>query len=200
MDRFSKLSISLRYYLQGKGYYNALKAWNFAEDFHCGYRKDGVSPELIHQIEIGHYLRTMPILPDEELCLAVGFLHDTAEDKNVAFVEISNLFGSDVARHVQTLSKTFRGVSMKTEAYYYQGIALHPVTALVKGADRINNVGSMVGVFTPEKQKAYCVETREFVIPMLKQARRSFPEYEPSFENMKHNLNQQLILIEKMSP
>jgi len=199
MTRFDKLSISLRYYLLGRGYFGALKAWDFAQSLHSGFRKDGVTPEFQHQIEIVHYLRTMPNIPEPELIYTIALLHDTAEDKDVSFDEIAAKFGQEVACHVQTLSKVYRGsMQIDTKTYYGQ-IAKHPFTAIVKGADRIHNIGSMVGVFTPQKQLMYVEETLHYVVPMLKTARRSFPEYEAIFENMKHHLNSQLTLIRKIN-
>lgn len=212
MNRFEKLSISLRYYLIGKGYHNALKAWTFAEPFHTGFRKDNVTPDWQHQIEVANLARLMPcmiigvmtnshaispLLPDPELCLTVALLHDTPEDKDVPFEEIKSLFGSDVARNVRTLSKRFRGVSVPTDVYYDQ-IAMDPVTAIVKGCDRDINVGTMVGVFTKQKLFGYVEESKTYVIPMLKKARRSFPEYETTFEMLKHSITQKLTLIEKI--
>jgi (p)ppGpp synthase/HD superfamily hydrolase len=197
MDRFSKLSISLRYYLLGKGYHTALKAWDFAQPFHDGFRKDQKTPDYQHQIEVAHYLRTLPILSDPELTFTVAFLHDTPEDKDVSFEELSHRFGSDASKHVRTLSKTHRGVSIPHQVYY-AGIATDPLTALVKGADRKRNIGTMVGVFTRPKLINYLAETEEAVIPMLKKARRGFPEYEPSFENINQSLKQELFLIKEI--
>jgi (p)ppGpp synthase/HD superfamily hydrolase len=197
MTHFDKLSISLRYYLLGKQYYTALKAMNFAGNLHNGFRKDGVTPEFQHQVEIALYMRTLPILPDDELSFCVAMLHDVSEDKDISFIELAHKFGQEVSTHVRTLSKTHRGVSIPTDIYYSQ-IALNPVTATVKGCDRIHNVGSMVGVFTQEKQQAYVVETNTYVVPMMKSARRNFPEYDATFENMKHTLGPQLAIISKL--
>jgi hypothetical protein len=197
MTRFEKLSISLRYYLIGKGYNNALKAWHFAEPFHDGFRKDGITKDWQHQLEVANLVRLMPLFPDPELCLTVALLHDTPEDKDVPFEEIKNLFGTEVAKHVRTLSKKFRGVSVPTAVYYDQ-IALEHVTAIVKGCDRDINVGTMVGVFTKQKLFAYVDESKTVVIPMLKKARRLFPEYETTFEILKHSISQKLTLIEKI--
>lgn len=194
MNQFEKLSISLRYFLLGAKYYNALKAWDFAEPLHSGFRKDLVTREFQHQIEIVHFLRTLPALPDPESIFTIGFLHDTPEDKDIPFVEIADKFGEDIAKHIRTLSKVHRGVSVPSDIYYDQ-IGQSPYTALPKGADRLHNVGSMVGVFTKPKLISYVQETDDLVIPMLKRARRAFPEYEASFENIKQNLNQQLKLI-----
>jgi (p)ppGpp synthase/HD superfamily hydrolase len=197
MEKFSKLSISLRYYLIGKGYNNTLKAWNFAEKFHTGFRKDGVTPEIQHQIEILHFLRTMPVLPDPDTLFSIMMLHDTMEDYGVSYDEIDNLFGNEVAKHVRSLSKTMRGVNIPHDVYYSQ-LSESEFTSIGKGADRAHNVNSMVGVFTNEKQLAYIEETENDVFPMLKTARRLYPEYENTFENIKHGIKQQLFVIKQL--
>lgn len=197
MDRFSKLSISLRYSLLEKKHFTALKAWHFAEPFHNGFRKDGITKDYQHQIEVVHYLRTLPVLPDDELTFITAFLHDTPEDKDISFEEITHRFGSEASSHVRTLSKTHRGVVVPTQVYY-QAIALHPLTAIVKVSDRRRNIATMVGVFSRDKMIHQVDETEEYVLPMLKNARRAFPEYDLSFENVKQSLQQELFLIKKI--
>ena len=54
----------------------------------------------------------------------------------------------------------------------------------------------MVYVFTMNGQKHYIKEVKEHFLPMLKVARRLFPEQETSYENIKHMLVSQVELIE----
>lgn len=56
----------------------------------------------------------------------------------------------------------------------------------------------MVGGFKPEKQSSYIDETMDFVVPMLKEARRTFPEQEPLYENIKFVMTNQIILYRAM--
>jgi hypothetical protein len=67
---------------------------------------------------------------------------------------------------------------------------------VVKLADRVNNVGSMVGVFTTEKMQKYVDEVNTFFRPLIRAARRNFPEQEAVYENMKLTLLGQINLIE----
>lgn len=53
----------------------------------------------------------------------------------------------------------------------------------------------MIGVFDRDKQNEYIFETNEYVIPMIKKARRLFPQQEPAYENAKHFLRCQVELI-----
>ena len=66
----------------------------------------------------------------------------------------------------------------------------------MKAADRINNQQSMPGVFGEAKILAYVHETRTSILPMIKAARRHFPEQELAYENAKTVLFAQVELVE----
>lgn len=191
-----KLYVSMRYWLLGRSMHRALAALEFGATFHTGVRKDGVTPEYRHQLSIAHYIRTfINHLDFPEETLAAAFLHDVCEDYDVGFEEIESKFGVEVCRAVRLLSKEHRGDKTPMDVYYKE-IAKHPIASIVKGADRVNNIQTMVGVFSLEKQKAYITETEDLVLPMLKNARRHFTTQESSYENMKFVLRSQLELIE----
>lgn len=195
---FSKSLIANRYWMLGRGMHMAINALSFAEHFHGGTRKDGKTPEFSHQIAICSYLRTLEHHLDQpEITLAVSLLHDVCEDYDVGFVEIAAKFGSDVDRAVQLLTKKHRGKKLDA-ATYYGGLAENNVASVVKGADRIHNIQSMVGVFSLEKQKLYMEETRDHVIPMLKLARKQFSTQDSVYENEKLILHSQLDLYQAM--
>ncbi len=195
-ETHQKAFVSIRYFLIGAKMYMALGALEFAASIHTGLRKDGVTPEFTHQLQIMQYVRTLLAHLDyPEETLAAVALHDTAEDADVGHVEIRERFGTRVGKAVERLTKTHRGKKVPT-ATYYGDMVSDEIASLVKGADRIHNLGSMQGVFTAEKQRAYISETEEFVLPMLKNARRTFPRQEPAYENEKFVLKSQIRLIE----
>ena len=194
-----KLAISLRYYLLGCKYFQALKAMEFAAKFHTGMRKDGKTPEFSHQMLIVQFLRTLaPGILEPEETFSTAFLHDTPEDHDVGFDEIENKFGVKVAKSVRLLTKKYRG-TVVPEQYYYEQIAEDSIASVVKGGDRNHNISTMVGTFTKEKQLSYIEETEKFVLPMLKTARRNFPEQESVYENEKLLLKSQIVLIRKIN-
>jgi len=57
----------------------------------------------------------------------------------------------------------------------------------------------MQGVFTREKQSAYISETEEYILPMLKEARKNFPEQESAYQNIRQVLLTQIDLIRVIS-
>lgn len=194
-QHFSKLFISMRYWLLGSRYFLALDALEFAACVHTRLRKDGVTREFAHQLEIGHFVRTLtPSLQLPEETLATVFLHDACEDYDVAPGEVEARFGAVVRHSVWLLTKTFGGVS-KTPVDYYREIATCPIASIVKGADRVHNVQTMIGVFSAKKQQEYILETQSLILPCLKDARRRFPRQELAYENTKHMLQSQLELL-----
>lgn len=192
----TKLYVSMRYWLLGAGMHQALNALEYAATFHINYRKDNVTPEYKHQLSIAHYIRTFfNHLSFPEQTLTVAFLHDVCEDYDVGFEEIEAKFGSEVRRAVDLVTKKHRGDKTPLELYYKE-IAKNPIASVVKGADRVNNIQTMVGVFSLERQKEYLDETENLVLPMLKTARRQFTIQESAYENMKFVLRSQIELIQ----
>ncbi|PSB01027.1 HD domain-containing protein [Merismopedia glauca] len=195
IDPYAKLFIAMRYWLLGKGLYRALNALEYASKLHTGVRKDGVTREYSHQLSIGHYIRSISTsLTNPEECLATVFLHDVCEDCGIAVEEIEAQFGSTVSEAVWLLTKKYRAEKKPLDRYY-GNISQNPIASIVKGADRIHNVQSMLGVFDLSKQQQYIQETQEYILPALKEARRKFPQQEPAYENIKHMLQSQIELL-----
>jgi (p)ppGpp synthase/HD superfamily hydrolase len=202
MTKFEKKLLTLRQQLIGAKYYGALSALTFAMKYHTGTRKDGVTPEFQHQVEIALYALTLPDLKYREEIIATIMLHDVREDYHVTEGEIRELlkeqpeeFINHVARAVENMTKEWRG-SKKDEKLLFQAMADDPVASIAKGCDRIHNLQSMVGVFTVEKQKAYLIEVEELFIPMLKTARKRFPSQHTAYMNILHLMRSQVELIE----
>lgn len=194
-DKYTKQFIAMRYWLLGRNYYLALDALEYAAQLHTGKRKDGTTREYAHQLAIGRYVKSISTsLEYPEETLTSVFLHDVCEDYGVSSEEIEARFGSEVSQAVWLMTKKFRGYR-KPDAEYYGEIAENKIASVTKGADRIHNIQSMIGVFTYQKQKEYIQETEVFVIPTLKMARRRFPRQEPAYENIQHVLTSQIELL-----
>jgi (p)ppGpp synthase/HD superfamily hydrolase len=195
MTDYAKQRLALRYWLLGRGFTQASRAMDFAEGYHCGTRKDGQTPEFAHQVAIAGYLRTLlPHLLFGEETLCAAFLHDVREDYDVSDEEIRTKFGDRVADAVDAVTKTFRGVR-RDDTDLFVRIGKDPIASILKPADRGHNQDTMVGVFTVEKMAAYVTETETLFLPMIKRARRGFPEQEPAYENAKHLLVSQVSFV-----
>lgn len=190
---YEKMKIALRSWMLGRGYVNAVKAMNFAEQLHNGKRKDG-SPEFSHQVSQASYARTMIdslLFPEATLC--VIFLHDIIEDKNVTYKQLLELFGALVADAALKMSKVVNGLRIPDEIYY-KNMESCPIASIGKGFDRVHNLMTMLGGFKPDKQKSYIIETMEKVIPLQKVGRKNFPEQEAVYENIKFVMTNQIQL------
>lgn len=195
MNYLQKRLIVLRSWLGAKEYFNALKALEFAMLYHTGTRKDGINPEFSHQILIAMYIKTLSksLLFPEETLITI-FCHDLVEDHDIDLSLISEKFGERSSHSVDLMTKKTSGME-KVPEYYYEEIATDPISSVCKGGDRIHNIQSMPNVFTREKQKQYISETETLILPMIKQAKRNFPEQEPIYENIKLVLVSQIELI-----
>lgn len=201
LTKFDKLLISARYWLLGMAetdnrYFKVLDALEYGRERHTG-KRNGGDPEFIHQLGIFHHLRTLhKHLRNPATVYTLVFLHDVVEDKNVPLLDIERQWGKDVARKLDLLSKEVLG--QKKVNYSLDPVFEDEDASVVKGADRVNNISSAVGVFKRSRLERYFKETSEEFLPRLKQARRRFPDQEAVFENVKLELNNQLTLISKI--
>lgn len=196
---FEKKLLTLRQQLIGARYFNALNALEFAIQHHTGTRKDGVTPEFQHQVEIALYTLTLPDLSYREETIATIMLHDVREDYHVSDLEVRALFPDGkfqdrVARAVDRMTKVFRE-SVKPADLVFHELGDDAIASIAKGCDRIHNLQSMVGVFSHQKQEEYIAEVEYYFLPMLKRARRNFPQQVNAYENIKFVLTSQVQLI-----
>ncbi|HEX2206164.1 MAG TPA: HD domain-containing protein [Longimicrobium sp.] len=179
---YQKHLISLRAWLHGSGKHEALRALEFARPLHNGLRKDGVTPEFAHQVFMMNFARNFdPVLIHPDATQAVVALHDVVEDKNVSILEIQAEFGDEIANAVFLMTAP-EGETPAQKAERFRAMAECPIASVGKAIDRVHNVVSMVGVFTPGKVARYIAESEELILPMMKAARRRFPKQIPVYE------------------
>jgi len=197
-ENFLKQKIAIRHWLIGKGFYKAVQALDFAESYHTGVRKDG-NHEFSHQISQATYCRVFCDLlyyPEETFC--VIFLHDILEDYDVTYEQLVKLFGVVVADATLKMSKVRNNLKIPNEIYY-SDMATCPIASLCKGIDRLHNMMTMVGGFSPEKQVSYVIETLDFVVPLIKKGRKLHPKQEGIYHNIKFILNNQVRLYNELN-
>jgi len=193
-DQFAKELATTRHFLEGKGFYTALKALDFARKLHTGLRKDGKTPEFAHQVFMLNYVRTLlPSLLKPEATLTAIILHDVPEDYDdkVSFEDIDALVGPEIGQPVRLLTKKYRGMVVPEDLYFAK-LAKCPVGSIGKGVDRGHNIFTMNAAgWTIAKQENYLNKVSERFLPMLKEARGLFPEQRPAYENIKSLLTVQ---------
>jgi (p)ppGpp synthase/HD superfamily hydrolase len=195
MERFNKLDLSLKFFLLGKGYHRALAAYGIAKNYHTGFRKDGITPEFQHQLEITLHITTLRDIIAEEDTLTSSLLHDTPEDYDMSYQAVLERFGFVVAESVWALTKKNKSMVKVTNEYYAE-IAEDYIASIVKGCDRVHNLQSMSGVFSIEKQVSYIQETELHVLPMLKKAATLFPSQSLAYMNIRTTLKSQIKLLQ----
>lgn len=172
-------------------WYKAVDALEFALEKHDGmFRKDKVTPYILHPVEVASFLLTLPNLSRRVETLAVGLMHDCMEDCGVTHRELVEHFGSETADGVAVLSKKLDGIVKSTELYMRE-LSQSQIGSIVKPADRINNQLTLE-VFQAHKALDTVQFTEDHILPMMKSARRRFPEQELAYENMKLVLSLQI--------
>ena len=164
------------------------RALPFAREQHAGqFRKgSGQVPYIVHPLNMACHALAMGLLEDD--LLATVLLHDVCEDCGVAPEELP--VGERVQKAVALL--TFRREVGETKheakARYFAVLSECPEAVMAKLLDRCNNVTFMAHGFTPEKLREYIAETREFVLPLLRQARREYPQYNNALYLLKYQI------------
>ena len=191
---YEKAKTALRYWLLGKGWHIASEAMELGLKYHVGERKNG-NPEFSHQIFQAQYARTLPALMNPEATIAVIFLHDIVEDHSVTVKDIYDGFGPLIGLGVDLMTDSDEQGNDRPPELYYPAMVASPLTSIAKGIDRMHNFQSMRTAFDIAKQKRYIVETRTHILPMMKLARKKYPQQEPAYQNIKHVLLTQIELI-----
>lgn len=112
-------------------------ALDFAHNAHRGQkRKDGITPYIVHPIEVMRLLQECGCHDEEQL--ATALLHDTIEDcEAVTYDKLRWLFGAAIAARVERLTKP----PASDKAAYIADLAKNACekVVVVKAADRICN-------------------------------------------------------------
>ena len=123
------------------------RAFRFAADRHTGQLRSSGEPYLIHPIAVTRQLVDMSL---DMVCLETGLLHDVVEDTGTKLSEIEEVFGSEVAKCVDgvtKLSKLDMASREERQAESVRKMLLAMVNdlrvVLVKLADRMHNMRTL---------------------------------------------------------
>ena len=196
---YEKRLLVLRSTLLALQWYKSLACLEFGLGYHKGFRKDNRTPEFLHQVEQSLFaltLRHLLVCPEDTVCAIL--LHDTLEDyyeDGVRLESIREVGGERVAVAVELLTNHVDKVKKPADVYYGQ-MSHNVIASFAKACDRMNNQSTMAGVFSADKMRFKIDETLLHVMPMLKLARRLFPQQEDAYQNVKTILEQQVRLLE----
>ena len=144
-------------------------AFDVAVDAHKNQRRKSGEAYIAHPVAVAGLLRDLG--GDSEM-IAAGFLHDIVEDTEVTPEEIEELFGAEVRRLVEGVTKLSKfNFSSKTERQaenfrrMFLAMAKDIRVIIVKLADRLHNMRTLEPL-KPEKQQRISLETREIFAPL----------------------------------
>ena len=145
------------------------KAYRFACERHKNQKRASGDPFMMHPILVTQILVGMNM---DMICLQTGLLHDVVEDTSATVAEVKRLFGEDVARCVDgvtKLSKLNLASREERQAESVRKMLLAMVNdirvVLVKLADRLHNMRTL-GALSPERRERIASETMEIYAPI----------------------------------
>ena len=145
------------------------KAYVYAMQKHGDQKRASGDPYFSHPLEVAAILTEMRL---DESTVAVGLLHDTIEDTSATRREIEELFGDDIGRLVDGLTKlnkldlvSKRAAQAENLRKLLLAIADDVRVLLVKLADRLHNMRTLEHV--PEhKRTRISEETMDIYAPL----------------------------------
>lgn len=144
-------------------------AYRFAARRHAGQKRKSGEPYIMHPLEVTRILAGMQM---DMVCLQTALVHDTVEDTGATIEDIRKLFGEEVARCVDGLTKLSKVQLYSREERQAESVRkmlLAMVTdirvVIVKLADRLHNMRTLESL-SPERQHKIAQETLEIYSPI----------------------------------
>lgn len=145
------------------------RAFKFAYNLHEGQMRKSGEPYICHPVAVAGILRDLGGSP---VMIAAGFLHDVVEDTEITIEQIEELFGEEVRRLVEGVTKLSKiNFKSKTESQaenfrrMFLAMAQDIRVIVVKLADRLHNMRTLEAM--PEhKRRSKALETREIFAPL----------------------------------
>jgi GTP diphosphokinase / guanosine-3',5'-bis(diphosphate) 3'-diphosphatase len=145
------------------------RAFRFAAEHHKTQKRVSGEPYMVHPLAVTNMLADMQM---DVVCLATGLLHDTVEDTNVKLDEVRSLFGEEVARCVDGVTKLTKLDLANREDRQAESLRkmLLAMTSdirviIVKLADRLHNMRTLHSL-SRERQERIAQETIDIYAPI----------------------------------
>ncbi|RDD63742.1 RelA/SpoT family protein [Ferruginivarius sediminum] len=146
------------------------RAYVFAMKAHGSQTRASGDPYFSHPIEVAGILTSLKL---DTASIITALLHDTVEDTDTTIEDIERLFGKDVARLVDGVTKLSRlelqsEQSRHAENFRKLVLALSEDirVLLVKLADRLHNMQTLHYVKSADKRRRIALETMEIYAPL----------------------------------
>lgn len=146
------------------------RAYVYAMKMHGSQKRASGDPYFSHPIEVAGILTNYRL---DTASIVTALLHDTVEDTGATSEEISELFGEEVGRLVDGVTKLTRIQLQNVEAKQAENFRKLLLAMsedirvlLVKLADRLHNMRTLNHISKPEKRRSIALETMEIYAPL----------------------------------
>lgn len=147
------------------------RAYEYALQQHKDQKRRSGEPYIQHPIEVAYICCQLQSGP---ATIAAAFLHDVVEDTDTTIEQIEEMFGVDVAKIVDALTKiqrmklshmTAEDFEAEDHRKIFLGMAKDVRVIIVKLADRLHNLRTLDSL-APHRQMALAKETLEVFTPI----------------------------------
>ena len=146
------------------------RAYAFANKMHHEQKRESGEPYVIHPINVAETLINYHM---DATSIIAALLHDTVEDTSTSLEEIRNIFGEDVAKLVDGVTKLTRiewNSDKSKQAGNFQKLVLAMSqdirVLLIKLADRLHNMRTITSVHSESKRIRIAKETMEIYVQL----------------------------------
>ena len=170
ISKYIQLEEKLKKYIKNEEEINEIKkAYEFANIKHNGQKRVSGEDYIIHPLNVAFILSGIHA---DSKTIEAALLHDTIEDCEVSYEEIENLFGIEVAKLVESITKINRlNFSGDTEALIANqrkilvGMTEDVRVIILKLTDRLHNMRTLWAL-SEKRQKANAKETLDIFTPI----------------------------------
>ena len=166
------------------------KAYDFALDVHKNQKRLSGDPYISHPIAVASILCDLKV---DTATITTALLHDTIEDTEATYNEVSKQFGKEIADLVEGVTKISRLEDQSKEysiAENFRKLILATSkdirVLLVKLADRLHNMRTINNISDPEKRLRIAKETMEIYTPLAE--RMGMHNFRDELEDLAFNV------------
>ena len=146
------------------------RAYVYSMKAHGSQKRESGDPYFSHPVEVAGLLARMKL---DTASIATGLLHDTIEDTEATLEDIERLFGPEITRLVDGVTKLSRlelqsDQTKQAENFRKLVLAMSEDirVLLVKLADRLHNMSTLRFIKSPEKRRQIARETMDIYAPL----------------------------------
>lgn len=169
-DSFERLCATLADYDPQADFHLLRQAFEFAQENHAGQQRSSGAPYISHPLAVAQNLADLRL---DLASIMTALLHDVVEDTDVRLVEITQLFGEEIASLVDGVTKLTRLETQSEKQRYAENfrklilaISDDIRVLLVKLADRRHNAQTLAHIPDPEKRRRIARDTMDIYAPL----------------------------------